>query len=68
MCNSCGCKTAKPVVENAQTAFKYAIEQGSLSAKPTDDNYAGKWMYMYSKEGKYWFKNIETRNYMEVKK
>jgi hypothetical protein len=72
MCKSCGCKTAKSdsgvlVGVDPKMAFNHAITMGTLSANKSDANYAGKWMYMYEKEGQYWFKNIDTRTYIGVK-
>lgn len=44
-------------------AFDFAIDSGRLSSNPSDSNYAGKFMYMGTKDGVDLFKNIETREY-----
>lgn len=48
-----------------QTAFDNAIKQRRLSNIKSDDNYAGNYMYMGYWKGKYQFKNINTRQYIE---
>jgi hypothetical protein len=45
-------------------AFDNAINKGLLSNKESKDNYAGKYMYMYSKASKDFFKSILTRKYI----
>lgn len=47
-------------------AFNHAIEVGRLSDDLNAENWAGHWMYMYSKEGADYFKNIMTRCYITV--
>ena len=58
-------------MRNAKKAFNNAITTGHLSETKTSDwtdNFAGNWMYMYSSEDLKtdYFKNITTRNYIEV--
>ena len=48
---------------NPQEAFEHAIASNILSINQTDLNYVGGFMYMYSKEGRHYFKNIITRKY-----
>jgi len=49
---------------NPNEAFKSAIENGILSDNDTNLNFAGGFMYMYTKEGFHYFKNIVTREYL----
>lgn len=49
---------------NSQEAFESAIQKGDLSDNNADINFAGNFMYMYTKEGFYHFKNITTRKYL----
>ena len=59
-----------------QDAFEHAIEVGTLSTTPTDPNYVGDYMYMYSDrypidaiveaETADYFKHIDTRSYLAV--
>lgn len=46
-----------------ETAFEDAIVEGRLSVNPTNDNHAGKYMFMGRHNGKDTFKNINTRKY-----
>lgn len=46
-----------------QEAFKEAIKTGILSDNETSQNFAGNFMYMYSRDGINYFKNINTRKY-----
>ena len=48
---------------NPQEAFEQAIASNILSANQANLNYVGGFMYMYSKEGRHYFKNIITRKY-----
>jgi hypothetical protein len=50
--------------KSAQECFDQAIKEGRLSKNPNDTLFAGHWMYMYSKNGKDFFKNINTREYL----
>lgn len=59
---------------NAQQAFQDAIKSGRLSTTPSDDNYAGNYMYMgettATQSGKVLssvtlFKSINTRKYLK---
>lgn len=55
-------------VENmveSEKAFEKAINSGRLSNDKTAENYAGKYMYMGSHNGKDAFKNSVTRKYIE---
>ncbi len=54
---------AIPTFKNAQLAFEEAINQCRLSKNPAAVNYAGKYMYMGTWDGKDTFKNIDTRKY-----
>ena len=53
-------------------AFDHAIEAGVLHAEQGHPKYAGNFMYMYSERHGYheldFFKNIETRKYITVKR
>ncbi len=56
-----------PTFRDAQQAFKEAIAAGRLSAEPTSDNYAGRFMYMGTKPEptpRDLFKHIDTREYL----
>ena len=44
-------------------AFEEAINTEILSADETARNFAGNFMYMYSRDGINYFKNINTRKY-----
>lgn len=44
-------------------AFEEAINTGILSADETAQNFAGNFMYMHSRDGINYFKNIITRKY-----
>ncbi len=50
--------------------FNLAISKGILSENPSDSNYAGNYMYMYTTDfrdfRKHSFKNIDTRKYIDV--
>ena len=48
---------------DGQQAFQDAIDAGKLTTNPADDNFAGKYMYMHTKDGKDYFKNRITRRY-----
>jgi hypothetical protein len=48
---------------DSKQAFNEAIEKEILSAKESDPNFAGNFMYMHSKEDIHYFKNINTRKY-----
>ena len=52
---------------DSQEAFQDAIRQGAL--EDTDNNngkYAGDYMYMHSIKNTDYFKNINTRKYIEI--
>ena len=52
---------------DSQQAFRDAIRQGEL--EDTDNNngkYAGDYMYMHSIKNTDYFKNINTRKYIEI--
>lgn len=61
---------------NADQAFDHAVAVGALSKWPTETNYAGNYMYMYSDrypidaivevETADYFKHIDTRSYLAV--
>ena len=55
-----------PEIMPHEIAFNRAIESGALNEKPSSDDYAGNYMYMYSNESGDFFKNIETRTYLIV--
>ncbi len=48
---------------NSKEAFEQAIENGILSAREEEQDFAGNFMYMYSLEGVHYFKNRITRKY-----
>lgn len=48
----------------SQKAFEQAISDGKLSANPNSNGYAGKYMYMGSRDGSDLFKNSMTREYL----
>ena len=49
----------------SEAAFYRAIRSGRLSGVPTDENYAGNYMYMgTAMNGRTMFKHIETRQYI----
>ena len=55
--------------KDSQVAFKDAIKQGAL--EDTNNNngkYAGDFMYMHTVKNTDYFKNINTRKYIEVTK
>ena len=48
-----------------QEAFEYAIKAGRLSDQPQHENYAGRYMYMGTRDdGRDTFKHIDTRRYI----
>lgn len=49
--------------KDGKQAFKQAIDAGVLTVNPSDDNYAGKYMYMHTDDTGDCFKNIITRKY-----
>jgi hypothetical protein len=54
---------------NSSECFDNAIATGFLASgtvSANNDRWAGNWMYMYSKPGIDYFKNRDTRNYIEV--
>jgi len=52
---------------DAHEAFKEAIQHGYLETIDHNNNkYAGDYMYMHTIENTDYFKNINTREYMEV--
>lgn len=61
------------ILPNAHERFEHAIRRGVLSVDPSDTNYAGHYMYMYSRprrDGKPGledgFKHRDTRGYIWV--
>lgn len=60
------CDLSAPGVEvgDPQAAFSTAIKQGAISSNPNAENYAGHYMYMYSRNGKDYFKHRGTRRYL----
>ena len=50
--------------KDSQEAFRDAIKAGRLSDRPEASNYAGRFMYMGTKDGVDLFKNIDTRQYL----
>ena len=59
---------SKPDFVDSKQVFDEAIAKKILSANETDQNFAGNFMYMHSKEGIHYFKNINTRKYGHDKK
>lgn len=66
-------KPIAPVFRNSKQAFDNAIQKGDLTSTRGSFKYAGNWMYMHSKnmgdevpEVIDYFKNISTREYMQV--
>lgn len=58
-------KEFTPKFRNSQEAFLDAIQEGRLSKNPSDENFVGNYMYMYTDEkGKDHFKHINTREYL----
>jgi hypothetical protein len=53
---------------DAKEAFNNAISINVLSADPKSFRYAGLFMYMHSVDNKDLFKNINTRQYIEVER
>lgn len=53
-----------PSFQDAPFAFDQAIADGRLSADRNAPNYAGRYMYMGTTNGKDAFKNINTRQYL----
>jgi hypothetical protein len=51
-------------VGDPQAAFPTANKQGVISSNPNAENYAGHYMYMYSRNGKDYFKHRGTRRYL----
>lgn len=49
-----------------ERAFNDAIASGILSDIPMKSNYADNYMYMYTQEGKDYFKHIDTREYISA--
>ncbi len=54
----------KNLETNSELAFINAIDVGLLSDLPTEDNFAGHYMYMYSDNGRDYFKETLTRDYI----
>ena len=50
---------------NPDTAFNIAVNSGRLSDDPKDMNYAGKFMYIGTRNGIDIFKHIKTREYLK---
>ena len=55
--------TFSRTTRNPDQAFDDAIKAGQLTNNPSDNNYAGLYMYMYTDETGDHFKNINTRKY-----
>ena len=54
-------------LRKSSECFENAIATGFLDNRRIEnDKWAGNWMYMYSKLGIDFFKNRNTRNYIEV--
>lgn len=53
-----------PTFVDSRYAFNEAIKEGRLSADPKATNYAGRYMYMGTVEGRDQFKHIDTRQYL----
>jgi len=53
----------KNLETNSELAFINAINIGLFSDIPTDDNYAGNYMYMHTDDGRDYFKETLTREY-----
>ncbi len=51
-------------VKPTDDAFDHAIDSGRLSARASDKNYAGHYMYMGNNAGLDMFKHIVTRQYL----
>ena len=49
---------------DSQAAFEQAIAEGRLSNNQHSPVYAGRFMYMGTKDGLDLFKNIESRRYL----
>ena len=52
------------MTKNPQEAFEQAIKAKVLSDLESAPNYAGNYMYMYTKDGRDAFKHIMTRTYI----
>ena len=63
LCQSFPAIIMKTSFVNPKEAFEQAIEKGILSAREEEQDFAGNFMYMYSLEGVYYFKNRITRKY-----
>ena len=50
--------------KNPDSAFDFAIATGRLSVDEAAENYAGKFMYMGTAQGRDRFKNKNTREYI----
>lgn len=53
------------VASNIDELFQEAIKAGILSDDEATTNYAGNYMYMYSKGYEHFFKNKDTREYLK---
>ena len=53
-----------PEFKDPNTAFNDAIKNGLLSINKSDNNFAGDYMYMETRNGVDYFKNIITRKYI----
>ena len=51
-------------IRDAGKAFESAIRAGVLSDHPRTPRFAGHFMYMYTKAGRDYFKNIDNRDYL----
>ena len=51
------------ILDNHEEIFDNAIKEGILSENEKDEIYAGNFMYMYSQDGKHYFKHKMTRLY-----
>ena len=55
-------------MRDSQEAFDHAIKVGVLSIMPTANNHVGDYMYMYSEKEVDFFKHVDTREYIRVRR
>ena len=51
---------------SSEAAFDSALRTGQLSTHPEGRRPVGRYMYMYSKAGRDYFKHIDTRQYVSA--
>ncbi len=51
---------------SSEAAFDNALRTGQLSSHPKGRRQVGRYMYMYSKAGRDYFKHIDTRQYVSA--